>query len=167
MADLLELKAAESLKQLKDIHLPAPVSWWPLAPGWYVLSGLLLLMVFILCYRLYQRYLDARPKKQALQLLAEYYRQYEQEGNSQLTSARLSELLKRVALAYYPREKVAGLKGEAWIQFLNSTAKNVNFNPVKDLLLELPFQPEQRRPLKPLFTRTQDWIKQRRKPCSN
>ena len=28
---------ADSLAQLRDIQLPEPISWWPLAPGWWVL----------------------------------------------------------------------------------------------------------------------------------
>lgn len=30
--------------ELRDIHLPDPVSWWPPAPGWY--GVLLLLIIF-------------------------------------------------------------------------------------------------------------------------
>ncbi|WP_342447551.1 DUF4381 domain-containing protein [Legionella israelensis] len=157
----------ESLKQLKDIHLPAPISWWPLAPGWYILAALLLFIFLALAYKIYQRYLDSRPKKQALKLLDEYYQQYEKQRNCSFISARVSELLKRVALAYYPRKNVAGLKGEDWIHFLNRTGKEVNFNPVKNMLLELPYQPNETCSLKPLFTRAERWIKQRRKPCSN
>lgn len=35
--------AADPLAGLRDIALPAAVSWWPLAPGWWLLLGLVLL----------------------------------------------------------------------------------------------------------------------------
>ncbi|MBT3527943.1 MAG: DUF4381 domain-containing protein, partial [Porticoccaceae bacterium] len=27
----------DPLAELRGIHLPDPISWWPLAPGWWVL----------------------------------------------------------------------------------------------------------------------------------
>lgn len=157
----------QELAQLKDLHLPEPISWWPLAPGWY---GLILLSLFVLISLLYwvrQRVRHARPKREALLLLVSYKKAYEKDPNSQLMSAQLSELLKRVALVYYPREKVAGLQGAAWIEFLNSTSRGIDFNAVADLLLEAPFKGEETASLYPLISRVERWIKQRRKPCWN
>ena len=33
---------------LKDIHLPADVPWWPLAPGWWVLLAALLVLTLLI-----------------------------------------------------------------------------------------------------------------------
>jgi hypothetical protein len=30
-----------SLENLYDIVMPPPIPWWPLAPGWYVVGGVL------------------------------------------------------------------------------------------------------------------------------
>ena len=35
---------------LRDIHLPDPVSWWPLAPGWLALIMLLVIVVLLTTY---------------------------------------------------------------------------------------------------------------------
>ncbi len=158
---------ADALNQLRDIHMPEPVSWWPMAIGWYLLIAFILIITGLVSYKLYRRYMNHRAKHQALRLLADYRRDYEKEKNSQLISARLSELLRRVALAYYPRARVAALTGDEWIDFLNSSAKQVDFNPVRNMLLEMPFQAKQNSSLKPLFTRTEKWIKQQGVPCSN
>lgn len=157
---------AAELQQLKDIHPPEPIGWWPLAVGWYVLLAiitLLLITMALLVYRIYKR---GDPKREALRLLKEYEQQYLKEKNAPLISARISELLKRVALVYYPREQVASLTGEGWIVFLNQTSKGVDFKMVKEELLELPFQKMGRNGnMILLFDETRKWIKQRSKPC--
>jgi hypothetical protein len=155
------------LSSLHDIHLPEAIGWWPLAPGWYVLTaGLVIacLLIGFLCRRYYS---NGRAKRDALRVLAMYQKQYLQDANSQLCAANISELLKRVALAYYPRTQVAGLQGEAWIAFLNSSVNGVNFNSVRRELLELPWRPSQNQSLQLLFKTVQKWIMRQGKPCSN
>ncbi|MFI4962318.1 MAG: DUF4381 domain-containing protein [Legionellales bacterium] len=155
------------LAGLKDIHLPQSIHWWPLAPGWYVIVFGTALLVLGLGYSLYKRSLNAQPKKQALRLLDTYSQYYEKINNSQLTSARISELLRRVALVYFPREQVAGLYGQDWVEFLNQTSKGIDFKSVQNMLLDSPFKTPEEINLKPLITRARLWIKQRRGPCLN
>ncbi|KGP64275.1 hypothetical protein EP47_00020 [Legionella norrlandica] len=158
---------AEPLAQLRDIHLPEPIGWWPLAPGWYGLMILLLMIIIGITYFIYRKHVHALPKKQALNLLKIYKEQYEKDKNTQLASARISELLKRVALVYYPRSEVASIHGEAWFEFLNNTSRGIDFKPVKSMLLDSPFKASETLDLNPLITRAEQWIKQRRVPCSN
>ncbi|GGI84741.1 DUF4381 domain-containing protein [Legionella impletisoli] len=158
----------QELAQLRDIHLPVPVGWWPLAPGWYMLFLVFVLGMACCIWILYRRYLHARSKRQALRLLNEYHVEYKTNHNSKQASARISELLKRVALVYFPREQVAGLKGEQWLEFLNDTGQRIDFKQVRYELLELPYERDnERKRLDLLFRYAKDWIKQRRKPCLN
>ncbi len=157
----------DPLAQLKDIHLPNPVSWWPLAPGWYVMGIFILFLISLFAFWLYKRHAHALAKKQALKLLAHYKKQYEKTSDTSLTSAHISELLRRVALVYYPRDQVASLQGDAWLQFLNETSKGIDFNPIRHMLLDTPFKQKDTVNLTPLFHKAEHWIKQRRVPCSN
>lgn len=157
----------DALSQLKDIHLPDPVTLWPLAPGWYVVIALVLILIIWLAYLVNKWHFNALAKKQALNLLKMYKKQYEEDKNTQLLSARISELLRRVALVYYPRQEVASLHGDAWLDFLNKTSKGIDFKPVKSMLLESPFKTAESVNLQPLITRSQLWIKQRSVPCLN
>lgn len=158
---------AQELAQLHDIHLPEPIGWWPLAPGWYLLALLVIAMLVTAIIFAVRYYKNGRAKRQALRLLETYRRQYQQDRNSQLNAARVSELLKRVALVYFPRSKVASLQGDAWILFLNNTAKGLNFESVRTELLEAPYQPAISQNLNLLFQMTRSWINQRRGPCLN
>ncbi|HYN78294.1 MAG TPA: DUF4381 family protein, partial [Lamprocystis sp. (in: g-proteobacteria)] len=39
--------AADPLAGLRDWHLPAPVAWWPPAPGWWLVAGLVMVGVVV------------------------------------------------------------------------------------------------------------------------
>lgn len=159
---------SNDLARLHEIHLPEPISWWPLASGWYVVGGLLLCILIVLAYGLIAHFYQGRAKRQALRLLVAYEKQYMLERNSQLSSARISELLRRVALVYFPREQVASLQGESWLHFLNNSGDNIDFSVVRAVLLEQPYQPIDIQGNLPLFfSMAKTWISQRRKPCSN
>jgi len=161
------VKEEAALAQLKDIHLPYPVSVWYLAPGWYLLAILLLLAVVGWLYQIHKRYKYALPKKQALELLVTYKELFAKKEDAQVVSARVSELLRRVALVYYSRDRVASLHGGAWIEFLNQTSKNLDFNSVKGMLLDSPFKTAEKIDLKPLLILSEQWIEQRSVPCSS
>ncbi|ARG96328.1 DUF4381 domain-containing protein [Legionella micdadei] len=153
------------LAKLHDIHLPAPIGWWPLAPGWYLLLFLCLILIVFLIYLARRTYANGQAKRQALQLLEVYEQEYRREQDSQASSMKVSELLRRVALVYFPREEVASLQGEAWLEFLNKTSKGIEFNKLRNYLLEIPYQPATDIDLQPLFHCAKAWIKQRGAPC--
>jgi len=108
------------LSQLRDIHLPERVSWWPPAPGWWLPAtfGVLLLALAL--------YLVRRPRQNRWRraALAQWQRLRADWTTGDIdgaTAAReLSVLLRRVALARFPRHQVAALSGEAWLAFLDS-----------------------------------------------
>ncbi len=168
MANLSAIpSSARELAQLRDIHLPKPIGWWPLAPGWYWLAVLILMLFMTGIFFITRHYINGRAKRQALHLLASYQYQYQRDLNAPSTAARLSELLKRVALVYFPRTKVASLQGEEWIAFLNSTSKGLDFEKVRTELLDMPYQPSLSNDLNLFIKMVRNWIKQRRGRCLN
>lgn len=119
-----------SLDRLHDIVVPPPVGWWPLAPGWWVVvaTGLVLLTVGVV--KIVFRWQRDRYRRQALQELAHLSPTVEQ-------LATVAELVKRVALAAYPRERVASLIGRPWLTFLDETGGNGAFATGPGQYLEL------------------------------
>ena len=121
-----------SLQNLNDIVLPATVGWWPLAPGWYFLIGLLLTVLAWLGYRSLHLWMNNRYRRAALrelQSLEERIHASEERG-AEVRDAKLRQipiLLKRTALSVYPRSQVASLSGKDWFHFLNSTVENPSF----------------------------------------
>lgn len=159
---------AESvLAQLKDIYLPKAVDIWPLAWGWWMLLLLMLLVSAVACYLAVRYKKQGQAKKRALSLLDEYERHYQCANNSQETSACISELLKRVALVYYPRHDVAAMQGMPWIDFLTRTSNDIDFQAISWMLIQCPFKANESESITPLIIAARGWIQQRKKPCSN
>lgn len=158
---------SDELAQLRDIHLPSPIGWWPIAVGWYAVGLIILGVLLALAYFIYRNYKNGRAKRKALKLLQRYKDEYAQNNDTQLISSSLSELLKRVALVYFAREQVACLKGNELIDFFNKSSRNIDFESIKEMLLEMPYKPSNGANLRPLFLATEKWIKQRRGRCLN
>ncbi len=120
------MNGADPLAQLRDIHLPAPIGWWPPAPGWWLLAIVVLAIVvaathFILRYIRRNRY--RKVALHELQLL-----KTEQIGASTRdTIERLAMLLRRVAIQTCGREVVSPLVGNAWLEFLDSKGQTDQF----------------------------------------
>jgi len=112
----------DPLAALKDIHLPAPVDWWPLAPGWWVLiilvlAGLIAGVIYL--RRHIKRNAYRRQALEQLQLL-----ENTPERDSRWLQS-LNELLKRCAQSAYPQGNTASLHGEKWRHFLQQQASKV------------------------------------------
>lgn len=160
--------SSEPIMHLRDIHLPPAVGLWPKALGWVISFGILFISLSAGILYFFRIYNSKRPKKEALALLKYYQSQFQKDKDAPLTAARISELLKRVALVYFPRTQVASLQGDSWVQFLNKTGKGVHFTSVYFELVELPYSPysSNRLPdIEKLFKEAEKWISQRRKTC--
>ena len=119
------MNSADPLAQLRDIHLPEPISWWPPAPGWWVVLLLSLAAVVLVIYFLRKHWLQKRYRRIALRELENF--SLNGERNNQALLEEMSALLRRVALQTYGRKRVAPLAGEPWLDFLNSTGKTEEF----------------------------------------
>ncbi len=104
---------------LRDLHLPEAVGWWPLAPGWWLLLAVIVVLGAWAALRAWRRWQRNAPRRFALRELANCERTYAQNGNPVQLAADLSVLLRRGMLAYAPRREVAGLTGEAWLEWLD------------------------------------------------
>lgn len=106
-----------SLNNLREIILPEAPPFWPPAPGVLIILFFILSAIVYITYRLVLYRRKNRYRKAGLLLLDDVETVYE-----------LSVLLKRVALAVFPREQVASLHGQEWQQFLNDTCSSCSFS---------------------------------------
>ena len=108
-----------ALQDLHDIVVPTPVPWLPPAPGWYALGLTVLLFLLWGAAILYRRWRRNAYRRQALAELAHMESALAADQAARLLLPRLSELLKRTALAAYGRAEAAPLSGQSWLDFLD------------------------------------------------
>jgi len=113
---------ADPLAQLRPLHLPDPVGWWPPAPLWWVLTAVALLALVVAGRAVLARIRRGGYRRAARRELAEALRLAQQSGDAAAFLAQASAILRRAALCRYPRATVASLHGDAWLRFLDESA---------------------------------------------
>jgi len=111
-----------SLANLHDIVVPDPVPWWPPAPGWYVLGLVLLLFVGWAAVAIHRRRRARRYRGTAMIELAVLEAGVRDPERRADALEALPALLKRTALACWPRDQVASLSDVDWWRFLDDSA---------------------------------------------
>ncbi len=150
--------------ELKGLHLPDSISWWPPALGWWLLvvGGIVLIVLF---YQLIRYLIRKTPVKTAKILLAGI-KQNKQLDNAQKVR-ELSVLLRRVAISIAPETDVAGLTGAAWLAFLDAPLQTPCFSTgIGACLADAPYRRVvlSDADLAQLITLCENWLKRCAKP---
>lgn len=118
---------ASELAQLRDIHLPSPVTWWPPAPGWWALAAVVLALLIAALLHWRRRRQRRRYRRLALGEARALYAQWQRHGDGQRYQQAVNRLLKQTALAAYPQQQVAALNGADWLAFLDAQLRRPCF----------------------------------------
>ncbi len=100
------------LAKLHDIRLPEPVGWWPLAPGWWVLIALVVLIALAALALEYRRRRTVRFA--ALRELAALKERMSDDAAAPQVAADLAVLVRRIILTGPDAQRLAGLSGPDW-----------------------------------------------------
>lgn len=137
------MDSEELLAQLADIRLPSAISWWPPAPGWWLLA-VLILVAIVFAWRAYARARDAKLLLSfALAELERCMTTYSEHASRGDKMAGLNLLnttnsvLRRVALFHNPQSEIASLSGDEWVRFLR--VSSVSSAPLLDEALAAGF----------------------------
>lgn len=151
-----------------DIIEPAPIGWWPLAPGWWLVMALLLITLGIAVRWYWRRQRALAPLRQATRELQHIRTQWQQQQDARASTAALSALLKRVARHYYPHDEVAALTGARWQDFLIRTGAGA-FNADSAAALSRFYQQRDATAaaeLTPTLIAADDWLQAQRKQAA-
>ncbi|WP_051686988.1 DUF4381 domain-containing protein [Microbulbifer sp. HZ11] len=113
-----EATLADLIAQLVPPPVPEAISLWPQTALAKTMFTVLLVLVFFLTWKAYRHYRRNAYRRAALSALE----------NAANDPGVIASILRRTALAVYPREQVAGLTGNHWLEFLNRQYSGTEFN---------------------------------------
>ena len=129
------------LENLRDIHLPEAIEAWPPAPGWWILGFCLIALVVFTIWKIWQKYQQKHLLRVSLATIAKLQQEFANHQDQQVLIKQYSNLLRRIALARFPRQRVASLTGSNWLNFLDDSVDMKLFNSdAGKLLLNAPYQ---------------------------
>ena len=106
----------DPLAQLRDIQLPVPISWWPLAPGWWVLIIFAACLLGWCVLTLMKRHRANLYRRQALINLAKINTRQDLTSTQKLVL--VFETLKRTIKTAYPEQNFSSRDLNAFVDFL-------------------------------------------------
>lgn len=125
-----------SLDRLHDVVAPAPLPWWPPAPGWCWVLGALAVAFLFFAVRFFLQWQRDRYRREALLEWRRHEVLLHHPDSRADGLAGMAELLKRAAVSAWPRERVASLTGARWLAFLDETGGTTGFSSGSGALLE-------------------------------
>ena len=169
------MESEDPLSQLADIHLPDPVGFWPLAPGWWVLIGILVLILIWLLVLGLRRLLWKKRLQVAQRELDKAISSYQEKLANDPGEANqagldylyeVNKVLNRVALytdAGHTRD-IAKLSGSAWLKYLDQSYGGTDFTQgAGKVLAEGQYRPIFAGEIEALYTLARQWINTRYK----
>jgi hypothetical protein len=106
-----------ALANLADISLGKSPDIWPLAWGWWVLIVLAIAVIVGLTWFTRQYIRKHKYKRDALKAISMI------DDNTNQGLRKLHVILRRVVIHYMPSEHINSLQGQAWQNFLQTTAR--------------------------------------------
>ena len=148
------------LSQLKDIHGASAVSWWPPAPGWWLLALLLLAILAWMGRRLLARFRVRQRRKQMLAWVDHLNANIDPQRDPQAYLSTLNRIFKLIALRAFPDQSCAALNGQDWVDFLIERMAKSPSTDALNILATGPYDPAPSFDPAQLSDLTRYWIKQ-------
>jgi hypothetical protein len=114
------LNLPQLLDLLHEPVMPEPVSMLPQTVGWQIVGAWAVFAALLIAIDARRKWVRNRYRREALVQLADIAK-HEHDDEA---PGKIALLLKRTALAAYPRARVAALWGDEWAAFLIESSKN-------------------------------------------
>jgi hypothetical protein len=130
------------LTDLEPLFIPDPVLFEFITPGWFILLGLLLLVLLFSVYRIIAKYKLNQYKRTSAKDLYMLKNEIEESSPAEI-SQKVSTILKKTAEISYGRANVARLSGEEWGKFLSDQVTGIDVSSFSSLAYQYVSEGEQ------------------------
>ena len=120
-----------ALHEFSEVAAPDAISWLPQAVGWTGVGAALLILLLRYSWRRLRHWHHNRYRREA----ADRLRVFALNSCEETWLIELNKILKLTALAAFPRQQVAHLSGDSWVNFLNGYCTPPPFSPAQCRLL--------------------------------
>lgn len=158
--------AMDPLANLRGLHSPEYIHWWPPAPGWWLLAALSLITIGFVSWKLFCHWRNNRYRKVSLNTLAHIESSFQVNKDTKKLVAQTSALLKITAKHCYGAQSVNALNGENWSAFLQRHGNN---NAIFNLLAQEHYSKDSNcneHEALQLLKASKDWIRSHKKPAN-
>lgn len=132
------------LSQLRDIRGLDAVSWWPPAPGWWMVLGLLMVLAGMALH-MQRRREEYRASWQADMRARLAALRADQSRNVKQKAAELSELMRLIAMRRFGRDVCAGRQGREWLGWLaQNDPEGFRWDEKAAILADAPYMPDEK-----------------------
>lgn len=125
-------------QQLRDVHTPDAVSWWPLSIGWWVVIVLVISTLVFSVVKLIKHRKHNAYRKLAVTELNQHFKHWQQHQQNSDYLQAANAVVKR-ACSHVNNEGL-GLSGKLWIAHLNSYCKTDFSNDTEIALTQQLYQ---------------------------
>ncbi len=149
--------AAPPGPELRDIHLPPDPSWFPPAPGWWILAALLIALLVWL-FLVARKRMRKRRWLAALQAeVARIASDHAAHDDPRQTTAAVSQLLRRAALRL--DRHAAAYQGDEWLMWLDARGSTNDFmTGPGNVLVDAPWRRAPQVDVDGLLKATRNWL---------
>lgn len=146
------------LEQLRDIHSPEPIGWWPPAIGWWILLFLFLCALIALGITIYLKHQRNAYRRQAVSAAGQLYQQYQEDRDTAGYLGEMNELLRRVVRQITSDQSFAEKSGKGWISMLNLHSEQPLSDTARVALSEQLYQSSPEVDVPTLHQELNNWI---------
>jgi hypothetical protein len=151
-------QGTDLLAQLRDIHAAPDVSWWPLAPGWWLVGVAFFALVLWFARHARRAWERNRRRRQLLQCVTLLAERHDPDSEPQALAAGINRILKWVAIEAFPEVNCARLQGSSWTEFLSSNMDDGSDTAVLSALAAAPYQPQPEIDVEAMIRISKAWI---------